>query len=261
MPAMRHTVYEQPLNERMRTLLRVEFLLRQYAALADQSDEWSGRGALAALLDLLDLLTRTDLRSELLKEADRIRAALAPLVSNPMVDTSRLQTVLDELAEASTKLQGRGSPLEQFLRDHELLRAVKQRIHVPAGTCGFDLPVLHHWLQRSAAERQPQWQQWHDQLSDLRHAMELILRLVRESGVTRHEQAVGGFYQQNGTDDDSAPVQLLRVLLPTEATLYPDISAGRQRFTIRFMQPVAEGADRPVQSSETVDFLLSRCAL
>jgi cell division protein ZapD len=53
---------------------------------------------------------------------------------------------------------------------------------------------------------------------------------------------------------------MIRVTLPRSATLYPEISAGRHRFTIRFMRP-SEGAARPVQTDEDIEFGLQRCII
>ena len=74
---------------------------------------------------------------------------------------------------------------------------------------------------------------WLDSFSLLRQAVELLLRLIRESSNPRHETAAGGFYQRNL--DSNSPCQLLRIYLPGEAQYFPEISGGKHRFTIRFL--------------------------
>jgi cell division protein ZapD len=68
-------LYEQPLNERMRNFLRLEFIYRQACHHNDDSvcwpDAWSTRAAVTALLDLLAITTRGDTRTDVLKELDR----------------------------------------------------------------------------------------------------------------------------------------------------------------------------------------------
>jgi cell division protein ZapD len=45
-------VYEQPLNERMRTFLRLEFLYTQATYHSEFPNPWSSRAAVASLLEI-----------------------------------------------------------------------------------------------------------------------------------------------------------------------------------------------------------------
>ena len=64
-------IYEQPLNERVRTFLRLEFLLEQSAHHTALSSIWDSRAAVNAILEIASLLTRGDVRTEVLKELER----------------------------------------------------------------------------------------------------------------------------------------------------------------------------------------------
>ena len=64
--------YEQPLNERMRTFLRLEFLYNQMLANTDIEEQWATRNAIMNLLEILAVLMRGDVRNEILKEVDRL---------------------------------------------------------------------------------------------------------------------------------------------------------------------------------------------
>ncbi len=55
------------------------------------------------------------------------------------------------------------------------------------------------------------------------------------------------------------PYQLLQVQLPEGATLYPEISAGKQRFSLRFVE-LGLLDERGKQSAENVSFHLKLCA-
>ena len=54
--------YEQPLNERMRTFLRLEFLYKQLLYHTEQNSSWSSRGSVSSLLDIIAILSRGDVR-------------------------------------------------------------------------------------------------------------------------------------------------------------------------------------------------------
>ena len=56
------TVYEQPLNERMRCLLRLEYLFQSIAESMSRETAWDARNAIAGMLDVTDQLTRADIK-------------------------------------------------------------------------------------------------------------------------------------------------------------------------------------------------------
>ena len=51
-------IYEQPLNERMRTFLRLEFLYTQATYHSELPNPWSARAAVASLLEILAITAR-----------------------------------------------------------------------------------------------------------------------------------------------------------------------------------------------------------
>ena len=64
-------IFEHPLNEKCRTLLRLSHLFEQFEHHLALQTEWSSRAALLALLDVAAVLSRADIKSELLKELER----------------------------------------------------------------------------------------------------------------------------------------------------------------------------------------------
>ncbi|ROR29697.1 cell division protein ZapD [Inmirania thermothiophila] len=252
-----HVVYEQPLNERTRTLLRLETLLAQAEHHAGGRSAWDSRAAVAAINEMLQICTRTDLKSELIKELERQCAVLERMRGNPDVDSERLGETLDELRTAVRTLHGTPGKIAEGLRQNEFLLAVRQRSAIPGGTCAFDLPGFHCWLSQPPEGRHADLEDWLAAFAPLGRAIALTLRLTRESALPTREQAREGFYQEYL--DSATPCRLLRVILPADLALYPEISAGRHRFTIRFMEPASEG--RPQQTEREVAFRLARCML
>ena len=255
--ADRRVFYEQPLSERIRAFLRLEYLFRRTEHQLRTDDPWSSRGAMESIIDVLAVMSRSDLKKELLKELERQCATLDALASNPNVDEWRLQATLDRVRHArETLYEGENIPGIE-LRDNELLSMVRQRSSIPAGTCGFDLPAYHYWLQRPSYTRMQDLREWLSKFDRLREAIDLCLKLVRESAGATREVAPGGFYSK--TLEASSHCQMIRISLNPGAEWYPEISAGRHRFTVRFMHPV-KGSTRPSQVEEDVEFEL-RCCL
>lgn len=251
-------VYEQPLNERIRTLLRLEFLFAQVEVGLGGESEWDSRLAVAGIIDILALLAaRTDLRSEIVKELDRLGTVLGRLEDSPGVDHDKLYPLLQRCRELSSAMHSlRGLPGGE-LKEHELLLSVMQRSGIPGGTCAFDLPVYQSWLLQAAPARQVDIEQWLAPLANIRDAAALILGVVRDSARGGRKLAVGGNYQHNLERQDS--VQLIRVGIPA-SSVFPEISGSKHFFTVRFLERSDTGL-RPSQVQEDVDFRLSLCGL
>ena len=60
-------IYEQPLNERIRTFLRLEHLFDKEDHFLAHISEWDSRASLSLLLDIIDMLARSDIKTELIK--------------------------------------------------------------------------------------------------------------------------------------------------------------------------------------------------
>ena len=69
-PAAGVAHYEQPLSERMRTFLRLEFLYHPMLRNSERDDDWATRATISTLLEILAILARGDVRSEIYNELD-----------------------------------------------------------------------------------------------------------------------------------------------------------------------------------------------
>ena len=117
-PSAEWLIYEQPLNERVRIFLRLEFLLEQAAHHAALSSIWDSRAAVGSVLEIVSLLTRGDVRTEVLKELERCGILLQRLKGSPEVDNARLQTVLADLERRYPGVRFRMIDEQQRIRPH-----------------------------------------------------------------------------------------------------------------------------------------------
>ncbi|MEY6433050.1 cell division protein ZapD [Thioalkalicoccus limnaeus] len=248
-------VYEHPLNERTRTLLRLEHLFAKTQHFMGGDDPWDTRGAIEALLDIVAISARADVRNELLKELDRLIATLNRVRHQPGVHKGTLDRILADLGDVTSRLHDRASQLGQRAREDSLLKSVAQRVAIPGGTCGFDLPLYHRWLSQPAAARRQALADWMADLHPASDAIELILSLTRTSAAPRPMTAPLGFFQE--ALDPQAPAQMVRVGLDGDGILYPEISGHKNRFSIRFME--APAGEKPVQCRDEVAFTLACC--
>ncbi|MCB2262855.1 MAG: cell division protein ZapD [Candidatus Thiosymbion ectosymbiont of Robbea hypermnestra] len=249
--------FEHPLNERIRTLLRLEHLLGKSAYFLSREDPWMSRAAIEGILDLLAVTARTDTKAEILKELARNIGILKRVQEGPEVDAQALQKLRDDLEQAAAEMHRLSGQIGQSLQQDGLLKEIAKCGGLPGGICGFDLPRYHHWLKQPSDLRQMQLHAWMQELQSLSKAVTLILSLARTSGTSDEVTAIGGLFQE--AVDIQAPVQLVRIRLrDTDDHLFPEISGYRNHFSIRFMSIRETG--QPVSWRQDTTFSLTRCA-
>lgn len=251
-------IFEQPLNEHVRTFLRLEHLFNQFHQHIDHQTDWDSHSAVKAILDILSMLGRGDIKRETIKELERQNTNLQSFTEIPGINHDRLTNIISEQKNCLQELHNVGGSIGHELQQHELLNAIRQRLSMPGGLCEFDLPVYAHWLNQPYEIRTQVMQEWFTPFATLNNAINLILQVIRDSTDAIDETADDGFFQMNL--DSSQTCLMIRVILPTDTTVFPEISAGKQRFTIRFLK-AGDLAHRPEQYKSDVEFKLACCIL
>jgi cell division protein ZapD len=249
--------YDYPCNERVRIMLRLEDLFAKMQFFAASEHEFHHHAALLTMFQVLELIDRSDLKSDLLQELDRQRLMMESLRGNPVIAEETLQTLLQNIVQAVVELRSMNGRIGQPLRDNEWLMAIKQRALIPGGACEFDVPSYHFWLGLPVESRQVELKKWMEPLNALEIALRVILHILRGSGAPMVCQANQGGYQQmlSGTK----PSQLLRVSLPEDTTCFPEISANKYAINIRFSS--YEGAQKARGCEQDFEFQLALCNL
>lgn len=246
--------FEQPLTERMRTFLRVEFLYEQARFHMDGAADFSARATVASILEILTILGRGDVRAEVLKDLERHGERLSQFRQNPGVDSDRLNRLLASLERRKAVLTEAGSQFLHPIRDCNFLSAIKHRSAIPGGTCSFDLPDYNFWLNLPRESRRQQISSWLGTLAPLCDAVADLLWFARETGEPVQCSAETGFYQTNL--DRNMQLNLICLRLARGSGVFPEISAGKHRLTVRFVE--WKGIDeRPAQTTDCVDFELT----
>lgn len=250
-------VYEQPLNERMRTFLRLEFLYTQASYHSESPSPWSARAAVSSLLEILAITARGDSRSDVLKELERHVNVLKEYQSKTGVDPGRLKSLMSNLVKLRHDLSAIGGNHMAPLRDSEFLSAIKHRSAIPGGTCDFDLPDYSYWLNRPGDVRAAEFDGWLALIRPLCDSIAELLWITRQNAKRKSEVATGGIFQLQFDRDN--PCQLVRVTLPPNSGLFPEISGNQHRCTIRFLNWL-DATSRPAHIEEDVSFRLTCCA-
>jgi cell division protein ZapD len=249
-------LYEYPFNESIRTMLRLEHLFHRLGQLMRRDAAVDHHFALVTVFEIMDVASRADLKSDLLKELERHRSLLQGYRGNPQISEAALDEVIDRMDRAFDGLNQLQGKAGQTLTSNEWLMSIRSRISIPGGTCEFDLPGYYAWQQHPAERRRADLTRWTASLMPLAEALHVLLGLLRDSGAPQRVVAVGGQFQQ------SLPAgrtyHLMRVRLEDDSTLVPEISGHRLMALVRLMHAEADGRLRP--SSKDTEFELTLCS-
>jgi cell division protein ZapD len=249
--------YEHPLNERIRTLMRLEDLYARARFFADQTSAADHHAALTALFEITDVAARADLKTDVLQELERQKQVLGPLRNNPDIDYGALDSLIGDIERVNAGLLAQTGKLGAHLRDNEWLMTIKQRMAIPGGVCEFDLPAYHYWLHSDAAARQNDLRGWLAPLLPIHDGLAIILRLLRENGRSSRQTAHHGVFQLMLTTSKVA--QLLRLGVSRSLPCVPEISANKYALNIRFIG--VSGMERGTVTERDVEFDLTFCNL
>jgi cell division protein ZapD len=249
--------YEFPVNERIRTLLRLEDLYNRTAYFAGREHSLDHHAALMVMFEIMEVASRADLKSDLLQELERQRQTLEALRDNPQISEEALDMVLGEIEQTHSRLLEHTGKFAQHLRENEWLMSIKQRSSIPGGVCEFDLPSYFYWQQQAVAVRQHALHQWLAPMLPIKEGIDIVLRILRNSAKSFPLVARGGAFQQMS---GGKTVQLLTVSVAETLQYVPELSANKYAINVRFVSP-ASNAERPRQCELDVDFVLSFCNL
>ncbi|MBI1175618.1 MAG: cell division protein ZapD [Sideroxydans sp.] len=248
--------YEFPLNERIRTLLRLEDLYDRITHFIERGTSDDHHAALGVLFEILEVASRADLKADLLQEMERQKRMLTALRNNPEISEDALDSVLDQIEHANNELLAMNGKIGQHLRENEWLMSIKQRACIPGGTCEFDLPSYHFWQQQDTALRRNYLRAWLGPLLPLREGLSIVLKLLREGGKAHHYTAHHGNFQQM---QGGRIAQMLRITLDDKLPCIPEISANKYALNIRFI--AANYAAKTTLFDQDVAFDLIFCSL
>jgi cell division protein ZapD len=249
--------YDYPFNERIRTLLRLEDLFGKILHYADGEHELNHHCALLGIFQVLDVIDRAELKTDLLQELDRQKIIMENLRGNPAIAEDVLDDVMTEIGKTALTMRNSPGKIGQALRDNEWLMGIKQRAGIPGGVCEFDVPSYHYWLGLPLEQRRQSLQNWMAPLMPLHDALRIILHILRGSGTTTRQVAPQGNFQQmlGGTK----LAQMLRITVDDDLNCFPEVSANKYVINVRFN--TLEQFQKPRQCDFDVNFKLTLCNL
>lgn len=251
------TTYEHALNDHIRICLQFEHLMRGIRFYLGRGAEWDHKVCLDLLVNLLDLLDRSDLRSRFSQELHRYSITLNRLAHNPNINERKLEQTLSEIQSIQQLLHKHSGKFMRGLRDDDfIIKAIKFHRN-PGGICPISQLEIQHWIKQGREKRLEQLEPWVESFDEIGSICTLILDLVRNSGVSQKHVAEQGYFDMV-LDSTRSNHQLLQVKLLDNSKVYPQISFGRHGLSIHFTQQ--KNAKNIPESVENIEFELTCCA-
>ena len=215
-------------------MLRLEHLFDRLGQLVPRSEPVDHHFALVTMFEIVEVASRADLKSDVLKELERHRAQFEGWRGNPAISEAALDAVIGRIDRAFAGLNDQSGKAGQGLAANDWLMSIKSRIGIPGGTCEFDLPAYYAWQHEPSMARRADLERWSSKLAPLAKSIHLLLKLLRDSGSPQKVMANAGQFQQNLPQGRT--FQLLRLSLEPQLKLIPEISGNRLMVSIRLMR-------------------------
>jgi cell division protein ZapD len=243
---MTDLIYEQPLNEKIRSYLRIENLALQLKLHAEQDNQYQ---CFAPLFALAELTERCDYRTDILKDIEKQIQLISHWQTHSNVDNAQVDLLTQKLIALKSPLQTQ-ERIGCSLKQDKFIVALRQRFNITGAYCNFDLPQLHFWLAKDWQQRQQDIETWRLQYQPLLAPIMFLLQLMRATDDFSLCQAEAGFYQHNSPQ----PLSLIRVKINSQQNCYPTISGNRNRYAIHFVD-----FNLHRHTNETIEFSLATC--
>ena len=237
--------FEYPLNEKIRSYLRFEFLFLQIIKSKSFDSENDTTVFFKALFELLELSERCDIRHDLVKDLRSLSEQMKLWLQHAEVDHQALSALQFEVEQLITAVLAMPKQLRYF-KTNRFLTSLKQRFSIPSGCCNFDLPQYHFWLATGQDKQRNDAKAWLTHFDALQQALLLYLKIKRSQGIVSTENAVNGFYQGEVQNSCFVTIELDPLL-----AVYPMISGHKDKYSIRFMS-----SDIEHHLAENIEFKL-----
>ncbi len=217
-------LFEHPTTEKVRNMLRVEYLFQRFQEASGKNDICAHHNALLALFELMECASRADFKLDLLQELEKQRKLA--------LDRGD-ERIAGKLNDTSETLQGIHHKFAQHLRENEWLMSLKQKVHIPGGMSPLDAPSYYFWQQQSPQSRQMQLNEWMESLWPTYDAIRELLAILRSHFVFTECVAKKGNYQQQTL---GPKIMLLQIYVKMDLAVLPEVSANKYLTHIRFIE-------------------------
>ena len=246
------SLYEEPVQEKIRKFIKIEFLLNKIYYFKSKDNKSENYIALLALCELYEILSRSDIKSELIREIETQNSYFQTIKEMPQADSNKLNSVLEKQNLLLKLIYNIESNYLDYLEHDILFKTILKNCFTQLQPASIEF-----WLSRDILIRETQIDLWLEPLVFIKRSIDFILEVIRKSGRFEDRMAEKGFFIEKL--DPKKNILLIRVTLTSDLYYYPQISVGKQRLTIMFM--TKDDKNNLVPHQEDLNFILTTCSL
>ena len=246
------SIYEEPVQEKIRKFIKLEFLFNKLFYFKHKENKNDNYIALLALCELYEILSRSDIKSELIREIENQNHYFKKIKEIPEANSEKLSSILEKQKVLLQLIHGIESNYLEYLENDILFKTIAKNSINPLQPTSVEF-----WLSRDIVLRENQINLWTEPLLFIKKSVDFILDVIRKSGRFEDKLAEKGFFIEKL--DPKKNILLIRITLTSDLYYYPQISVGKQRLNIMFMSK--DDKNNLISHKEDVAFILTTCVL
>ena len=246
------SIYEEPVQEKIRKFIKIEFLFNKLFYFKHKENKNDNYIALLALCELYEILSRSDIKSELIREIENQNHYFKKIKEIPEANSEKLSSVLEKQKVLLQLIHSIESNYLEYLENDILFKTIAKNSINPLQPTSVEF-----WLSRDIVLRENQINLWTEPLLFIKKSVDFILEVIRKSGRFEDKLAEKGFFIEKL--DPKKNILLIRITLTSDLYYYPQISVGKQRLNIMFMSK--DDKNNLISHKEDVAFILTTCVL
>tara|TARA_B100000035_G_scaffold315479_1_gene336793 strand:- start:4663 stop:5424 length:762 start_codon:yes stop_codon:yes gene_type:complete len=241
-------IYEEPVDERIRKFLKLEnyFLkINKHKEIENSIDTFA---ALQNLISLYQMLSRAEVKRELIREIDFHKSRYAEYIKIQGSDKIKLNSIMEKQDVIINTLHNLQSNYLSSLHNDELFQHCVKHYDTLSSE-------LDYWLTRDFSSRSNQINLWLEIIKPIESSVYFCLDILRKSSETREVCASNGMYIFKL--DPEKKVRMLRITMHSDNYFFPRVSVGPQRATISFM--TLNDGNKFIQLKDDITFVIDLC--
>ena len=242
------SIYEQPIDERIRKFLKLENIYMKINNHMDIDSKYDAYSTLLNISELFINLTRSEIKRDLISEIETQKVRYQEYSKLDGADRIKLNSIMEKQNAILKTLHDLEANYLNVLKNDELLQTIIKHINTSCAD-------LDYWLSRDHDFRKNQINLWLELIKPIENSIFFCLDLLRKSSETVEITAKDGMYLFKM--DIEKKIRLLRVTMKTDNYFFPRISVGPQRATIAFM--TIDDNNKIIRLNQDINFVLDLC--
>jgi cell division protein ZapD len=250
-------IFEFPLNERIRRLLRIEEIFKKLEHQLKNTRDYFEFGCFNSLFDIAQLVSRSDLKIDFLQELERQEKKQSALLDHRALKDNQLylKKIIPLVQVTRKKLENLDVKPGFNFNNNFFLEEVKKRISSQGGFLDVDFPNFHNWTsQKTRKSKLEDFKSWVQPLEVFKEAASIILSILRNQCHVEMIKAKEGKHQQ--IIDPLKTFDLIRLELEKNLNIFPEISANKYTVNVFFSQLDEEFKKKEIKLNHEFKFSL-----